>query len=258
VADFLILLRIAGESPVLILSIVGLIAIILMVVYIILRLVSKAKGWVTAVVGVVTLLMILVLFFLFYWLVMRPYDPSRYGFERPWHDLRGQASETMGWVRSTYTDTQGVVAVAESADRAGRGRYSLKLTTELEGHHPNKSSGEAYAKIAPTNMTTITITALVYAPEGAGGAPNSPNGFQLFVKDQNYKSHYSAWLDIAGLTDKWLELALAPGAKSERDVIDPGFDVTRVVMVGIKIGIGKEVKERIQYRGPVYIDSVDW
>jgi hypothetical protein len=260
VADSLIVLRVANEPPVHFLLAIGLIglvfgSILAIAAYVFRKLSMVAKISVIAGFLGFTLLAIL----LFIWFVVLPEDPSRYGFERPWYDFFPTADT--GFVPNLEEKTRGIIKVERSVDRACMGRYSLKATADLEGGHYSKGSGETYVKIttpADMDMRGKTITACVYAPSGAGGDPRSPNGFQLFVKDKDFRNHYSAWVDIAGYEEMWLKLTLTPGVAAYGDVIDEGFDPTQVLLVGVKIGIGEKAKEGTTYRGPIHIDAVNW
>ncbi len=177
-------------------------------------------------------------------------DTSTYGFE----------TGTMGWVPQPYIDSQGVVDVAQSTDRAKLGRHSLKLSVDLEGGHPNRSKGEAYVTIPVQNLEGRPITVWVYVPREALGDPQNPNGIQVFVKDndRSWRSEYGTWWDIIpGRVDSWQQVTLTPGRSAPLDgYMAPGFDPTQIRAVGVKVAIGE--KSVAKYRGPIYMDAVDW
>jgi len=174
-------------------------------------------------------------------------DRSRYGFE----------SDTMGWKKETYVNSRAVTSVAQSADRARLGKHSLKLTVDLRGGHANLSKGEAFVEVVPIqNLRGRAITAWVYTPAAAAGDPQRPNGLQLFVKSgQQWDAEYGAWQNIAG--DSWQQVTLTPSTSTpEGGWKAEGFDPGKIRSVGIKIGAGGGSQAR--YRGPIYLDAVNW
>lgn len=182
------------------------------------------------------------------WLLTRPcVDPSRYGFEEG----------TMGWVRQVYETDQGVTAVEQSADEA-KFCHSLEMTVDLEGGHTNKSRGEAYVEINPQNLENKPITVWVYVPREALGDPEKPNGIQVFVKDKDWRGEYGTWWNITpAIVDSWQQVTLTPSRSAPPDgYMESGFDPTQIGAVGVKIAIGEG--STAKYRGPIYVDAVDW
>lgn len=175
-------------------------------------------------------------------------DQSRYGFE----------SGTMGWTHQTYSDSKGVTEVAQSNDQAKSGKYSLKLSVDLEGGHENRTKGEAYMQIAVQSLENKAVTVWVYIPKEAVGDPKKPNGVQVFVKDTNWKAAYGTWWDITpGRVDSWQQVTLMPSKTVPPDgYMEPGFDPTQIRAVGAKVAIGDG--STATYEGPIYIDAVDW
>ena len=110
---------------------------------------------------------------------------------------------------------------------------------------------------APINLEDVLITVWVYAPGGAAGDPNRPNGVQVFVKDQNWLSEYGAWFNLSGYTDRWIPITLTPSRQPPPGVyMDAGFDPSNIIVVGVKIGAG--TNSEATYSGPIYIDGVTW
>lgn len=177
----------------------------------------------------------------------------------------------MGWYHQTFTDSQAVTAVAQSADYAKFCGHSLKLTIDLVAKHENKSKGEALVDVqvfdrqkgenVPIDLDGKTITAWVYGLTGAKGDRNSPNGVQVFVKDRNHNSQYGAWLDIP-IENDWFTVKLTPSKTPSEGVstfiTKPGteFDPTQIIIVGFKIGAGGE--SNATYNQPIYVDGVNW
>jgi hypothetical protein len=177
-----------------------------------------------------------------------PADTSRYGFE----------AGSMGWIPQTYVTDQGIIEVAQSTDRAKLGRHSLKLTADLEGGHPNRSKGEAYMEIPIQNLENKPISVWVYVPKELLGDPAKPNGIQVFVKDGSWRGEYGTWLDITpARADTWFQVTLVPGRLAPPDgYMAPDFDPTQIRAVGVKVAIGEG--STYTYRGPIYVDVVDW
>jgi hypothetical protein len=186
-----------------------------------------------------------------------PPDSSKYGFE----------SADVLWVPQVYTDSQAVTTVTQSERNMAKfGCYSLKLSVDLVGGHANKSKGETYVDMrffgptgtkAPTNLEGMQITAWVRVPGVAGGDPSKPNGLQVFVKDERFRSEYGTWFNLTDNADGWMPISLTPGKMPPPGgFMDPGFDPTKIIMIGIKIGVG--AGSAATYKGPVYVDGVNW
>ena len=170
----------------------------------------------------------------------------------------GFESGTMGWMHQTFPDTQGIIAVDRSRDRAKLGKYSLKLTADLDGGDPNRGRGEAYVEIPVQSLENKPITVWVYVPGQAIGDPMRPNGIHVFVQDAAWRSEYGTWLNITrGRTDAWLQVTLTPSKTQPPDgYMEEGFDPTQIRTVGVNIAIGDGSEAR--YEGPIYIDAVGW
>ncbi len=184
-------------------------------------------------------------------------DSSKYGFE----------AGNVLWAFETYTDTQAVTAVTQlETAEAKFGCYSLKLTVDLVGGNENQSKGEAYVDMrfyppigveAPVNLESVPITIWVFVPGQAAGNPDSPNGIQLFVKDEGWKAEYGSWFNLTGYTDTWVPISLIPSREAPLNgYMDSSFDPTKIIVVGIKIDTGDNSNST--YSGPLYIDGVDW
>ncbi|MFH0772106.1 MAG: hypothetical protein V1933_05750 [Candidatus Omnitrophota bacterium] len=171
---------------------------------------------------------------------------ERYGFE----------NGTQGWVASDYQFGRAVSNVTQSSDRAVVGAYSLKAMVDLIGGSSTNASGEAYVDmrnnpplgvITPINLQGQTLTAYIYCPVGSRGDVTAPNGIQILLKDENWKSLYSKWINI--VENSWIKLTL-----TINDTCD--FDSTKVIVVGFKIGAGLGSSAR--YNGPIYLDTVSF
>jgi hypothetical protein len=104
----------------------------------------------------------------------------------------------------------------------------------------------------------MPISVWVYVSKEAVGDPNKPNGIQLFVKDQNWYSEYGTWFNLAGNTDKWVQISFTPSiiAPPNGGYVDSLFDPSKIITVGVKIGAGGG--STTSFKGPIYIDGVNW
>lgn len=93
-------------------------------------------------------------------------------------------------------------------------RFSSLAWVDMTRHAP-VIGGKAIT--VPVDMSNHTITAWVYAPNGARGQTRRPNGFQIFVKDSDWRSQYGTWFNITE-EDRWVLIKLAVGRRAvERD-----------------------------------------
>jgi hypothetical protein len=179
-----------------------------------------------------------------------------------------ESGTMMGWKPQTVNGNRAVLQVKQSTELVRSGRGSLELQVELRGGDENNSSGEAFVDLslnpppglrAPLNLENIPIVIWVYVPETAIGNPQIPNGVQVFVKDQEFRSQYGEWRNLTDNidTDTWIAVILTP-TKTPSPMIetDAGFDPSSIILVGIKIGIG--TGSTATYTGSIWIDDVCW
>lgn len=165
----------------------------------------------------------------------------------------------MGWMPQTYPGSQACSEVSSSDEQAKEGQRSLKLSLHLVGGDASYSCGEAFVLLGPGDGTQDlkgrTLTAWVYAPEGAKGDADKPNGWQLFVKDGQWHNEYGTWSNL--VEGQWIQLSLKIGSdKPVNGWIDPGFNPDQIICVGVRIvaPAGSTAK----YDGPIYLDAVNW
>lgn len=189
-------------------------------------------------------------------------DTAKYNFE----------TTTQGWQAQTWIDSQGITAVARDTSKAKNGVASLRCTVNLQGGDetqlPN-TKGEAWVDMqnnppagvtVPVNLSNATVSVWLFLPQEAAGDPSRPNGIQIFFKDNNWRNRYSSWHNIGnppyGLeTDTWVQIQI--NCATENWAYDePGFDMTRVRAVGVKIGTGGG--STATFNGYIWIDSFDW
>ena len=125
------------------------------------------------------------------------------------------------------------------------------MSVDLVGGHPNKSNGETFVDLryhpplleppccvtAPVNLNGKQICAYVWSPVGSEGNPSCPNGLQVVVKDGNWKSFYGTWHNIR--ENQWNYVCTTPGTTAPPGgYMDAGFDPTKIVLLGVKVGAG--------------------
>ena len=173
------------------------------------------------------------------------------------------------WVPQDYNDSQACTQVLFSEEQAyggGKNRHSLKMMMNLVNGDKHKGKGEAFVDMRnyplfgehiPLDMRGRTISVQVYAPWGAGGTPDKPNGFQVFVKDasKECRSRYGPWYNAKEV--EWQEITMRvsrdPPKIDEGESMDTGFDPSQIVIVGVKMAAGRK-----GYKGPVFMDAVSW
>ena len=170
----------------------------------------------------------------------------------------------MEWIVQKYKDSRACVRVAHSQEQARSGKGSLEVVVDLVGGDAIKGKGEVWINLkesapkgvkTPVNLAGRTLSAWVFAPYGARGDLDRPNGFQLFVKDAAWKSYYGSWKNV--IEGQWVRLAIAPGRTApEGGYADRGFDPARINAIGVKMGSGDG--SRAKFEGSIYIDHVDW
>ena len=177
---------------------------------------------------------------------------------------KGDYPWTTSWKAQTYYDSQAIEEVYITSECARSGAGGLAMVIDLIGGDPNKRSGEAVVDLryypplleqpcclnTPLNMYGVTICAYVWCPPGSRGDPNSPNGIQLLVKSDNWKSLYGPWRNIE--EDQWNHVCVTVGHNPEEQLFDP----TRIVLLGVKVGAGSESTET--FSGIMCLDDVSW
>lgn len=175
----------------------------------------------------------------------------------PWGHGRLEFEDEAHGFLTTSEKPSAVVGLDRSTSMARRGRHSLELDLDLDGSKPELAAAEVWIDLRQQPNVELAhhkVSAWVYAPAQAVGDPEHPNGFQLFVKDEHWRSQYGAWVNAA--PDEWTLVELVVGEASDPGSIDAGFDATLVTTLGLKISVGGG--SNAIYTGPIYLDSVDW
>ncbi len=180
--------------------------------------------------------------------VPAPEGTVRYGFD----------ANTQGWIAQTYVDSQAITSVGHTNEIARYGEGSLKCEVELIRLDENKSKGEIFVDMPPVDLENRVVSAWVMVGNWAID-DTIPNGLQIFVKDDSWRSWYSSWQNIEPMqANQWIEVrAVVSGSRPSMGWMDSGFDPTTVRSIGLKIGSGEAGGERT-FEGNMYVDSFIW
>jgi hypothetical protein len=174
------------------------------------------------------------------------------GAEKPFKPV----SRWSDWQVQDHPGTRGIVAVER---RGGR----LKMMADLVGGDASLASGEVLLDLhyfagledqAPLDLAGRTILVDVKIPFGFFfGEPDLPNGIQVFAKDDGWRSQYGTWTNAAKTGKITAALTVSadaiPGGWT-----DDGFDPTKIIMIGVKFGIGDG--SVATYNGPLQINRI--
>jgi len=182
---------------------------------------------------------------------------------------RGDYPWTTSWKAQTYTDSQAITAVSITTDCAHSGVGGLEMTVDLVGGHPNKSNGEVFVDLryhpplleppccltAPVDFDGVQICAYVWCPQGSRGDLSRPNGLQVFVKDEEWRSFYGSWHNIE--ERQWNHVCVTPSTTAPPGgYMSPGFTPTQTVLLGVKVGAGGG--STATFSGTMCLDDVGW
>lgn len=183
-------------------------------------------------------------------------DQFFYGFE----------STNTGWKAQRANGSQAILNVTQTTVMAKSGQGALDLQVDLDSSNPNRRSGETFIDlasnppiglVAPFKLEDVPITVWFFVPAAAAGSSDIPNGVQIFVKDEQYRSEYSDWGILTNNTDRWVSFTFVPTREPPQSgYMDEGFDPTRINIIGFKIGTSED--SSASYAGPVWIDDVCW
>lgn len=111
---------------------------------------------------------------------------------------------------------------------------------------------------AETDFSGSTITMRVYIPQELVSDGNP--GLQIFLKStsSNWYSAYQNWQSVGSLTPGWNEISVDCSNMSNFSYVDTGFDMTKIVAVGLKISEGGSDSSLTNSAPPIYIDWVKW
>jgi hypothetical protein len=162
---------------------------------------------------------------------------------------------TNGWTCERHVSSQGFLQARVSNEPVCLRRGSLRINADLVGRHPNRSSGEVHLSVANhfpglcargsvppyLNLDGTLARVTLRLPPGSAGLSNAPNGVQLFFKtrlsDEHWPSLYSAWDNILPGWERDCVTLTARVSPAGAAVVDPGVDLGRISLFGLKVGI---------------------
>lgn len=178
-------------------------------------------------------------------LTREPPPVERFGFE----------STATPWQCQQAAAPRGCVSVAQTQRFSRTGASSLELVVDLD---PNDAkSAEIWANLGPSakvNLEGRLVVAWVKPSSTVSGTAGRRTGFQLYVKDANWRSCYGAWVDASA--DAWQRLELRVGELNNGQFVESGFDGRGIAGVGIKVALPTPADARAS--GTVYVDSIGW
>ncbi len=151
-------------------------------------------------------------------------------------------ASSLDWRAQDHATSRGVTAV-----RTPSGWTGLILDTALDGNDAARRQGEVLLDLttvqelgglAPLNLANTVFSARVWVPqEFVGNDTSHPNGLQLFVKDDQFRSQYGAWVNVGVAGEvAWSHRIEARSATAT--LTEAGFDPTRIATIGVKAAIG--------------------
>ncbi|MBN1270015.1 MAG: hypothetical protein JXB04_10520, partial [Kiritimatiellae bacterium] len=162
------------------------------------------------------------------------------------------------------TDDPGNLAITsavQNAETAAHASGSLKLGLNLDGNVPARDAGEVWVDMAtyepfgtpvPTDFAGREVAIYVYCPAGARGPSASPNGLQVFAKDDEWRSEYGTWTPV--IEGSWQKVVLVPAATAPANgYMEAGFDPHAIRAIGLKFAANSTSSV---YAGPIYMDAV--
>jgi hypothetical protein len=173
------------------------------------------------------------------------------------------------WVANATAGTTGLVRLGHSL-REGIGDTpgALQLELDVDGRTASKSSAEAEVNLTqagevvsdPFDLSNRTIVYHVKFPADFPVDIGAPHGVQPFARDDNHRAFYGCYQDV-DVAGKWIRVtfqlattaALSCAADKTSWQQDAGFNVARVIVIGLKVGANRGNRP---YRGPAYVDEV--
>ncbi len=161
-----------------------------------------------------------------------------------------------GWDVSNKSGEKAFFIASVASEEAYEGQNALVLHTNLDYGDPDLGQGMV-AAIYAGDLEGKPIKARVYVPVDFPIDYNRPHFLQLFCSDQKGKSLFGTYRNIHFHIPRgqWTEMELVPGrSQPVGGYMDPGFDPSDIVKIGLKIGAG--AGSSATYDGPVYLDFV--
>ncbi len=160
---------------------------------------------------------------------------------------------TADWLPQDYVDSRGIVSVANANGR-------LVLEADMKGQDPERSSGEILLDLryypglesqVPLDLSDEAVTVQLWVPATFAGPTNAPNGIQVFVKDAQWGTCYSKWVNVTRGGN--YRISMRPG-EGDENIVTPGFGPTRVRTLGVKFGMN--ARNRDLFCGTIIVTSI--
>ena len=178
-----------------------------------------------------------------------PLSDLRYGFE----------PSKQGWECEVWTNTTGIVAVAQSTNVHLEAARSLRCQVDIRNTGTNRARGAVKVDMynfpppvvrGPFHLEGQPVRAHVYCPPGTQGSATNPNTMRFFVKGgTNWAVEYGA--PVALRDGQWILVGMAPGwTNPAGGYVQAGFSPTNIVSLGVEIEMSGT------YTGALYVDHV--
>ncbi len=165
---------------------------------------------------------------------------------------------TVDWRPQDWHESRGITKVHydEETDR-------LLLECVLDGSSDSLGSGEGQLDFkrvptlgcsVPVDFSSRTLTVEFEVPPGFIGPGWAPNGVQLIFWDHEWRSAYSTWLNVEQPGIHAITFTPSTETPVGGDTT-PGFDPTRIRLIGIKFAINDNSND--QFVGHVYVRKVE-
>src|SRR5262245_19870171 len=193
------------------------------------------------------------------------------GWNEPWHayghDLGRNDWGHDGFSNDGWSPTGGFTRARVVQGEPCAGCGSLRIDADLG---PGRPDGEVILDLAhhlptvcpageagPQDLSRANVRFTLWLPRGAAGPPSARSGIQVIFKtrlgDEQWASVYTAWQNIdPGLENRWTTFTMPVSIVGAAHV-DPGADLSRTRLVGIKVAINSQ--STIRVAGPIYLDD---
>jgi hypothetical protein len=175
---------------------------------------------------------------------------------------------TDGWAVAMHPSSRGFLRARAVGDEACSGSGALRITADLDA---TRASGEVTLDLGshlPTphrlpasgalDLRGRTMTFAMRLPFGSAGSPSAPNGIQAVFKtrlsDELWPSVYTTWRNIDPSWEGRCMLFSVPVSLDGAGHVDPGADLSRVRLFGVKFGLNSAATSPVS--GIVLLDDV--
>lgn len=182
---------------------------------------------------------------------------------------RGDLPFSYIWKAQTYEGVEAIKTVKLSENNPLEGTGSLEINILLDTGNPQLRVGETFIDLrnhapqgmppdcwkAPVNLWNMPLFAKAFCPAGLQGTSHAPNGFQLFVKDNQWRTLNGPYVNLSQGVDKWYELSVTPDlVPPPGGSMDGGFDPTKIIALGLRVVANDNWNGA--YEGQLWLDEV--